>query len=85
LKGTYVTEQIYQQLIVQGIRGLPAETLAEIADFVYFLRKRIQQPDIFAEELRSALLGEELKQLSRDEEAHLEQEFADYEQRYPRE
>jgi hypothetical protein len=85
LKGTYVTEQIYQQLIVQGIRGLPAEILAEIADFVYFLRKRIQQPDIFAEELRSALLGEELKQLSRDEEAHLEQEFADYEQRYPRE
>ena len=80
-----MTEQIYQQLIVQGIRGLPAETLAEIADFVYFLRKRIQQPDIFAEELRSALLGEELKQLSRDEEAHLEQEFADYEQRYPRE
>ena len=80
-----MTEQIYQQLIVQGIRGLPAETLAEIADFVYFLRKRIQQPDIFAEELRSALLGEELKQLSRDEEAHLEQEFADYEQSYPRE
>ena len=80
-----MTEQIYQQLIVRGIRGLPAETLAEIADFVYFLRKRIQQPDIFAEELRSALLGEELKQLSRDEEAHLEQEFADYEQRYPRE
>ena len=64
---------------------MPAETLAEIADFVCFLRKRIQQPDIFAEELRSALFGEELKQLSRDEEGHLEQEFADYEQRYPRE
>ncbi len=80
-----MTEQIYQQLIVQGIRGLPAETLAEIADFIYFLRKRAQQPDVFAEELRSALLGEELKQLSQDEETHLEQEFADYEQRYPRE
>jgi hypothetical protein len=80
-----MTEQIYQQLIVQGIRGLPAETLAEIADFIYFLRKRAQHPDIFAEELRSALLGEELKQLSRDEETHLEQEFDNYEQRYPRE
>ena len=80
-----MTEQIYQQLIVQGIRGLPAETLAEIADFIYFLRKRAQQPQIFTEELRSALLGEELKQFSRDEEIHLEQEFADYEQRYPRE
>jgi hypothetical protein len=78
-----MTEQIYQQLIVQGIRGLPTETLAEIADFVYFLRKRVQQPDVFAEELRNALLGEGLKQLSRDEETHLEQEFADYEQRYP--
>jgi len=80
-----MTEQTYQQLIVQGIRGLPAETLAEIVDFIYFLRKRARQPDIFAEELRSVLLGEELKQLSRDEETHLEQEFADYEQRYPRE
>jgi hypothetical protein len=80
-----MTEQVYQQLIVQGIRGLPTETLAEIVDFIYFLRKRAQQPDLFAEELRSALLGEEVKQLSRNEEAHLEQEFANYEQRYPRE
>ena len=48
------------------------------------MTKQIYQ-DLSAKELRSALLGEELKQLSRDEEAHLEQEFADYEQRYPRE
>ncbi len=80
-----MTEQVYQHLIVQGIRGMPAETLAEIVDFIYFLRKRMRQPDLFAEELRNALLEEELKQLSSDEEAHLEQEFADYEQRYPRE
>lgn len=80
-----MTEQIYEQLILQGIRGLPAETLAEIADFIYFLRKRAQQPDAFAEDLRETLLGKELLQLSRDEETHLEQEFADYEQRYPRE
>ncbi len=80
-----MTEQIYEQLIIQGIRGLPAETLAEIADFIYFLRKRAQQPEVFAAELRDTLLGKELLQLSRDEEAHLEQEFADYEQRYPRE
>lgn len=80
-----MTEEIYHQLIIQGIRGLPAETLAEIADFIYFLRKRAQQPNAFATELRDTLLGEELTQLSRNEEAHVEQEFAGYEQRYPRE
>ena len=33
----------------------------------------------------NALLGAELKQLSRDEEEHLEKEFEGYEKRYPRE
>ena len=80
-----MTEQAYTQLIIQGLKGLPHEILAEIADFIYFLRKRAQQPHAFEEELRNALCGEELRQLSRNEEAHLEQEFADYDQRYPRE
>ncbi len=77
--------QSYEELIIHGIKGLPTETLTEIVDFIYFARQRALQPQIFAEERQLALLGQELKQLSRDEEAHLEQEFADYEQRYPRE
>ena len=30
--------QDYEQLIIHGIKGLPTETLAEIVDFVYFMR-----------------------------------------------
>jgi len=71
-----MTAQAYQQLIIEGIRGLPPEILAEITDFIYFVRKRTLQRQGFAEEL---------KQLSRYEVAHLEKEFEGYEQLYPRE
>ena len=64
----------YEQLIVRGIRGLPPSSLAEIADFVCFVRKKV---------LRTHPQERELKKLSRDEEAHLEEEFADYERLDP--
>jgi hypothetical protein len=79
-----MTTQTYQQLILEGIKGLPLDLLAEIADFVYFVRQRALQPQVFEEERQAALLRADLRQLSRDEEAHVEQEFADYDQRYPR-
>ena len=71
-----MTAQGYQELIVEGIRGLPPETLAEITDFIYFVRKRTLQQQSFEEEL---------KQLSRAEVAHLEKELEGYERFYPRE
>lgn len=74
----------YQELITEGIKGLSTELLREVADFVYLLRKRVQDPQAFAEEQRNFLLAAELTQLSRDEERHLEEEFAEYEQRFPR-
>ena len=77
--------QNYEQLIAEGIKGLPPEILAEIADLIYFVRQRALQPQVFEEELQKALLGAELRQLSRDEEAHLEKEFEDYDRLYPRE
>ncbi|NOT57048.1 MAG: hypothetical protein HOP18_20805 [Deltaproteobacteria bacterium] len=80
-----MTTPAYEQLIIQGIKGLPPETLAEIADFIYFVRQRVSHSHILNEELQSALDRGELKNLSRTEEAHLEEEFVDYEQRYPRE
>jgi len=43
------------------------------------------QPQAFQEELQDALLTVELRQLSREEEAHLEKEFEGYDQLYPRE
>lgn len=71
-----MTTQTYEQLISESIRGLPPSRLAEVLDFVQFLRQR----DVSAEMLR-----EELRQLSRDEESHLEKEFANYDQLSPRE
>jgi hypothetical protein len=76
---------VYEQLIVEGIKGLPPDALTEIADFIYFVRKRVLQPQSFEEERRDALLRVELRQLSREEEAHLEKEFEDYDKLYPRE
>ena len=80
-----MTQPTYQQLILEGIKDLPPETLIEIVDFIYFVRKRILQPHAFAEEVQQALLHAELQQLSQDEAAHLEDEFKDYDRRYPRE
>jgi hypothetical protein len=80
-----MTQPTYQQLILEGIKGLPQEALVEIVDFIYFVRKRTLQPHAFSEEIHQALLNAELRQLSRDEEAHLEDEFADYDRLYPRE
>ncbi len=74
--------QNYQQLIIEGIKGLPPEALAEIADFIFFLRKRTFQPQAFEEEMQHSLLNTELHQLSRDEAIHLEKEFDDYESHY---
>lgn len=79
-----MTKQTYQQLIIEGIKGLPAEPLDEIVDFIYFVRKRILQPQAFEEEIQTALFNAELRQLSRAEESHLEKEFQDYDKLYPR-
>jgi hypothetical protein len=62
---------------------LPPNALAEIVDFVYFIRKKCLQPKRFSEERYETLLQTELQTLSHQEQTHLEQEFADYEKRYP--
>lgn len=77
--------QTYKQLIVDGIQDLPTELLAEITDFVYFVRKRAVNPDSFVTEQYTLLLQQDLQQISGIEAHHLEAEFQDYEQRYPRE
>ncbi len=75
--------ETYQELITSGIRDLPEEALAEIADFVYFVRKRALEPAVFEDELRIVLLRTELDRLSMDEQKHLEQEFEGYDRLYP--
>jgi len=78
-----MTTKVYQQLIIEGIKDLPPEILAEITDFVYFIRKKALQPQLFEAELQDTLLKAELDQLSRNEEIHLEQEFEDYQVAWP--
>lgn len=85
MASTSLPAQVYERLITRGIRGLSADTLAEIADFVYFLRRRAAEPEAFQGELEAALLAAELEQHSSDEWSHLEAEIDGYEQRFPRE
>src|SRR5436309_501399 len=66
-----MSPQTYQQEILRGIEGLPDEVLAEIADFILFVRERRNGAQVA------------LSQLSQAQEAHLEVEFADYERLYP--
>lgn len=48
-----MTTQTYRQLILEGIRDLPADALAEIVDFVLFLRKRTFDREAFDREMQS--------------------------------
>ena len=66
----------YQSAILEAIKGLPSESLAEIAGFVEFVRSRSPGQRRIARDLR---------QLSRGQEAHLEEEFAGYDKLYPHE
>ena len=49
------------------------------------MRTKVLEPKAFENELQTKMIELELKQLSRDEEAHLEQEFAEYDRLFPRE
>lgn len=80
-----MTIQNYQQLILEGTRDLPNETLQEIVDFVLFLRKRTFDREGFDREMESVILHAELSDLDRTEGSHLEMEVDGYEQRFPRE
>jgi hypothetical protein len=77
-----MTVRIYEQIILESIKGLPPSRLDEIVDFIFFVRNREAQTPASDGELREAFLRAELKQLSRDEESHSEQEFAGYERLY---
>ena len=70
-----------KQLITKGIEGLPEPYLSEVADFVVFVRRKVigEQPyDLEG-------IRQELTQLNARELRHLEDEFADYDKRFPKE
>jgi hypothetical protein len=79
-----MTEQELEQFIREGLRGLPPDALAEVADFVWFVRKKVFDPAAFRDELHSLAVRQDLSRMQAETQAHLEQEFAGYEQRHPR-
>ena len=70
-----------KELINEGIRDLPPNYLSEVADFVVFIRQKAleQRPYDLAE------ISHELSLLDAHERQHLDDEFADFEQLFPKE
>ncbi|HHY58354.1 MAG TPA: hypothetical protein GYA08_23290 [Chloroflexi bacterium] len=58
--------------------------LAEITDYIYFLQRKVTLPDIYAAEVQHAVLEYALRSGRKDSLVHLEEEFADYDQQFPR-
>lgn len=78
-----MTPQTYKEMIVSGIQDLPSTLLAELANFVYCVRKQVDDPDAFVVGQYSLLLNKALGQLDTNELTHLEAELAGYQQQFP--
>lgn len=78
-----MTSTALQQIIQNGIRDLPKDSLQEVADFVLFVRARLAQGKNFREEALLDFLSKELKMLNESETSHLNQEFENYKNEYP--
>lgn len=74
--------QDYRELILDGIKGLPDRALAEIADFIWVMRQR-ELDEGENDAFHQFSFGVERSRLSMQNEAHLEEEFAGYDSRYP--
>jgi hypothetical protein len=73
-----------EQVIWQNLQGLSTESLKEIAAFILFVRKKNLFPEQFEQELWVDFLQQETAQLSHIETSHLESEFENYEELYPK-
>jgi len=69
----------YEQIIVAGVKHLSPERQREVADFVYFLREREKNGAEYAR-----LIEADLAELEGKELKHLDEEFKDYDQTFPR-
>jgi hypothetical protein len=72
-----------EKLILKETKGLPPYALNEVLDFIQFIKeKKLKQngDDIFKSNLEI-----ELSLLEKKELTHLEEEFKDYKELYPRE
>lgn len=80
---TMLTPQVYKALIISGIQDLPPTLFAEVANFVYFVRKQAEDPDAFVTEQYKLLLGKALSELDAHEGKHVEAEFGETAQGIP--
>ena len=69
----------FENVILQGIRGLPKQYVSEVADFVLFLRQKAIQNNDFYD------FKKELSLLNEQEISHLEEEFKDFDKLFPKE
>ena len=70
-----------EQLIKEGIKDLPETYLSEVADFVVFIRRKaFVRDDYNLEGIRR-----ELSLLDAHERRHLEDEFQDFDTKFPKE
>ena len=70
-----------EKLILEESKSLPAEILSEILEFIKFKKLKAFEMG----KLKKDDLDKELLELNQTSLMHLEDEFADYKTRYPRE
>jgi hypothetical protein len=80
-----MTRPAYKRLIEDRLKGLPVDTLAEVVDFVDFLRMRAGKGAPRTAGRAERRTSRLLESMRAAEEAHLEEEFRGYAQKYPRE
>lgn len=76
-------EQQLKSHIISALDALPVESLQLLVEFVTFLLAKKKRPALFEQPESTDLWKDSLYQLKHHEYQHLEQEFANYEQRFP--
>ena len=70
--------------IINSLHGLPDSSLREIAEYIFFIRQKALSPIQFQQQFEEMLLVEEMESLEVNEISHLEEEFKDYKNLYPK-
>jgi len=71
-----------EKLILKETKGLPPFALNEVLDFILFIKEKKLKKD---DETFKSSLESELSLLDHKEMVHLEEEFKDYKELFPRE
>jgi len=75
-----MTKALLEKMILEETKNLTPEALQEILDFIRFKKLKVSAKESFESEIKR-----ELSNLGELSSIHLEEEFADYKERYTRE